>query len=140
MTSIFEYDTIVKYQVTATCKEPLHIGSAIGERTEVLVHPVDDMPFVQAASISGVFRNYYTKAYGEDAANELFGSLETEENALSAGSKICFSDGHFLTKEQGVRLELRPRVKIDAATSTASEGSKFNMEYIGAGAQIQFSI
>ena len=140
MIAIFEYDTIVKYQVTAICREPLHIGSAVGDRSEVLVHPVDDMPFVQASSISGVFRNYYTKAYGEKAANELFGSAETEENGLSAGSKIRFSDGRFLKGEQGIKLELRPRVKIDAESGTAAEGSKFNVEYIGAGAKIQFSV
>lgn len=140
MIAIFEYDTIVKYQVTAICKEPLHIGSAVGDRSEVLVHPVDDMPFVQASSIAGVFRNYYTKAYGEKEANVLFGSSEIEENGLSAGSRIRFSDGHFLEGDQGIKLELRPRVKMDAESGTATDGSKFNIEYIGAGAKMQFSV
>lgn len=140
MIEIFEYDTIVKYQVTAICMEPLHIGSAVGDRSEVLVHPVDDMPFVQASSIAGVFRNYFTKAYGEKEANELFGSAEREENGLSAGSRIRFSDGCFLKGDQGIKLELRPRVKMDAESGTAAEGSKFNIEYIGAGAKMQFSI
>ena len=120
MVAIVEYDTIVKYQVTAICKEPLHIGSAVGDGSEVLVHPVDEMPFVQASSIAGTFRSYYLKAYGEEEANELFGSPEIKENGLSAGSKIRFTDASFL-QNQGVQLELRPRVKIDAETGTAAE-------------------
>ena len=139
MVAIVEYDTIVKYQVTAICKEPLHIGSAVGDGSEVLVHPVDEMPFVQASSIAGTFRSYYLKAYGEEEANELFGSPEIKENGLSAGSKMRFTDASFL-QNQGVQLELRPRVKIDAETGTAAEGSKFNIEYIGAGNKIQFSV
>ena len=48
------YDKILKYSVTAKCTEPLHIGSASGAKEEVLVHPVDDIPFIQATSIAGV--------------------------------------------------------------------------------------
>ena len=61
MVKIFQYDRIIKYQVTATCTQPLHIGNAEGEKEQVLVHPADGIPFVQAASISGVFQAYCRK-------------------------------------------------------------------------------
>ena len=57
----FKYDKIIKYEAVAVCTQPLHIGSAVGDKEEVLIHPVDDIPFIQATSIAGVFRNYYEK-------------------------------------------------------------------------------
>ena len=73
------YDKILKYSVTAKCTEPLHIGSASGAKEEVLVHPVDDIPFIQATSIAGVFRGYYEQTYGEEKAAELFGHRRFKE-------------------------------------------------------------
>ena len=56
-------------------------------------------------------------------------------------SRICFTDGIFITEP---KMELRPHVKIDPVSGTvASEGSggqKFNTEYIGAGATVEFFI
>ncbi len=69
-----QYDKIIKYRATATCMEPLHIGNAMGAGEEVLVHPVDEMPFIQASSIAGVFRDYVTRAGGAEAAAGLFGT------------------------------------------------------------------
>lgn len=156
MTAGFQYDRIIKYQVTAACTEPLHIGSAQGDGAEVLVHPVDGLPFIQATSISGVFRQYYKQRNGEAAAKVLFGDVMWEEmgnnqsEKKNRGSKICFSDGKFLTRNKKIKMELRPRVKINRETETCdnatvqgsgkNSGQKFNMEYIGAGAVFSFSV
>ena len=146
----FQYNKIIKYKITAECKQPLHIGSALNEKEEVLVHPVDNMPFIQAASIIGVFRSYCTKSYGEKKADEMFGykNLIEKSNASEYGSKIKVTDGVF--DKSTLKLELRPRVSINAETGSVSNkkvngtnrlsGQKFNTEYIGAGAEFNFSI
>lgn len=145
-----KYQKIIKYIVTAVCAQPLHIGSAFGDKEEVLVHPADGMPFIQAAGLSGVMRQYYAKTHGEEATERLFGArrFETDENAIDGASKVRFSDGRF--SGENVMLELRPRVKIDPKTGTCDTGSvkgtnrqaghKFNMEYIGAGEVFLFSV
>lgn len=150
MTVKMKYQKIVKYLVSAACAQPLHIGSASGNKEEVLVHPVDGMPFIQASSISGVLRQYYAQVYGEVQAEKLFGArrFETGTNALEGASKVRFSDGRF--RSRNLLLELRPRVKINPETGTCDastkkgtsrqSGHKFNMEYIGAGAEFEFSI
>lgn len=146
-----KYQTIIKYQICATCKEPLHIGNAVGSREEVLVHPADDVPFIQASSIAGVFREYCRKTH-PDKEEELFGARKTEEqkNTEEYGSKIRFEDGRFVQKDGNCRLELRARVSINPETGTCSKstvkgtnrssGHKFNMEYIGAGAKVEFAV
>lgn len=146
------FQKITKYLVTAVCTQPLHIGSALGDKEEVLVHPVDDVPFIQASSIAGVFRGYYAQEQrcGGKQADELFGArrLESGEDAEEYGSQVCFSDGRFSAKKPV--LELRPRVRIDPVSGTCGKsvikgtekeaGHKFQMEYIGAGAEFEFSI
>lgn len=141
------FDKIIRYIVTAVCTQPLHIGSASGDKEEVLVHPVDDIPFIQASSIAGVFRERYIQDQGQ--ADELFGARkhQTDENSAEHGSRVRFSDGKFLCTPV---LELRPRVSINPETGTCGAstikgtekkaGHKFNMEYIGAGAEFTFSI
>lgn len=145
------YQTITKYQVHATCKEPLHIGNAVGSKEEVLIHPVDDVPFIQAASIAGVFREYCNRAY-PDKVEKLFGSrkIVQEENPEEYGSKIRFEDGRFAKESESCRLELRARVSIDPESGTCSKsivkgieresGHKFSMEYVGAGAKVSFAV
>lgn len=151
------YDRILKYSVTAKCTEPLHIGGASGSKEEVLVHPVDDIPFIQATSIAGVFRSYYEQTYGEKKAAELFGHRmfrEKSDNAdtnteLEHESKIRFTDGKF-SNDKKLILELRPRVSINKQMGTCENsvdektkrqsGHKFNMEYISAGAEFTFCI
>ena len=151
MSKKFQYSKVIKYLVKATCIEPLHIGSATGEKETVLIHPVDNVPFIQASSLAGVFRAYYEKKNENDLTQveELFGSSKFAENENSSeyGSKVCFSDGKFVGN---VALELRPRVKINAVSGTCdssvisgteqSTGHKFLMEYIGAGAKIEFVV
>lgn len=145
-----KYQKIIKYLVTAVCTQPLHIGSASGDKEEVLVHPVDGMPFIQASSLSGVMRQYYAKTHGEEISELLFGArrFEKDENALEGASRVRFSDGRFCS--ENVKLELRPRVEINSVTGTCDAGSvkgtncqaghKFNMEYIGAGETFCFSV
>jgi len=145
-----KYQKIIKYLVKAVCAQPLHIGSASGEKEEVLVHPADGMPFIQAAGLSGVLRQYYADTHGEAQAEKLFGArrFEADGNSLEGASRVRFSDGIFL-KEKLI-LELRPRVGINPETGTCGgstikgtdrrAGHKFNMESIGAGASFTFSI
>ncbi|MDE7431543.1 MAG: hypothetical protein K2N34_06495 [Lachnospiraceae bacterium] len=145
-----KYQKIIKYLVSAVCTQPLHIGSASGDKEEVLVHPADDMPLIQASSISGVLRQYYMQTHDEAQTEKLFGAKRFEEgtNALEGASKVRFSDGRFC--RESLILELRPRVKINPETGTCDVstkkgtnrqlGNKFNMEYIGAGAVFGFSI
>lgn len=150
MTVGMKYQKIVKYLVSAVCAQPLHIGSASGDQEEVLVHPADGMPFIQASSISGVLRQYYAQVHGEARTEKLFGArrFETGTNASTGASKVRFSDGRF--RSGNLILELRPRVKINPETGTCDasikkgtnrqSGHKFNMEYIGAGAEFEFAI
>lgn len=150
MTVDMKYQKIIKYLVKAVCAQPLHIGSAFGDKEEVLVHPTDDRPFIQASGISGVLRQYYEKLHDEKQAERLFGTRRLGEDTdfFDGASKVRFSDGIF--SEKNLILELRPRVKINPETGTCDSsiikgtnmqaGHKFNMEYIGAGAEFQFSV
>lgn len=146
-----KYQKIIKYLAEVVCTQPLHIGSASGSKEEVLVHPADGMPFVQASSISGVLRQYYdAKQHDEKTAKKLFGigRTETGANALDGASLVRFSDGIFC--KDNLVLELRPRVKINPETGTCDSstitgtdrqaGHKYNMESIGAGAEFTFSM
>lgn len=148
MADIFRYDKIVKYKVTAECTQPLHIGSAAGDAGQVLVHPLDDIPFMQAAGIAGVFREYYARLHTKEEAEKLFGSHLAEEACRE--SRIRFTDGIFCADTKNLYIELRPRVKIDPKTAACGSstiqgsniiaGTKFSMEYIAAGTRMDFSI
>ena len=83
MARIKFYDIVVKYVVTAECTQPLRIGSVSGDTEEVLVHPTDDRPFIQASGISGIFRNYCEQMYGEDWADTIFGKRTFEDSMNS---------------------------------------------------------
>ena len=114
-----KYKVVEKYTVTAKLTQPMHIGSAGGSKGEILVHPVDDVPFIQASGIAGVFRSYCTKYYSEDIAKKFFGESRVSDKETSsagqkkvpenadqgvdsdvqsrAGSRLKISDGYFLT-------------------------------------------
>ncbi|MCQ2517558.1 MAG: RAMP superfamily CRISPR-associated protein [Lachnospiraceae bacterium] len=138
-----QYDSIYKYDVEVQCNGPLRVGSAIGGKEEVLVHPVDGMPFIQASSIAGVFRNYCTE--NEMDSDKIFGSAKNDDS--ESGSRIKFSDGIFKSE---VKIELRPHVKINKLTGSVSSaevsgtskqsGQKFDLEYIGAGSKFGFKV
>ena len=136
------YDHIIKYKVEMELVTPLHVGASFSDRNEVLVHPVDGLPFVQASSITGSLRDYYERNMGAEKAAELFGSTD-----ISGGSRINVSDGSF--KKDTVRFEMRPRVKIDPVSGTAGKtkakgtnvtsGHKFDMECVAKGSKFSFS-
>lgn len=137
------YDKVVKYDVKAECREPLHVGSGEGEQGEILVHPILGQPFLQATGLAGAFRDFF--ADDERLQKELFGTQDGEE---TIGSKVQFSDAFF--DEAAVYTELRPRVRIDRKTGTcqtnklkggsAQSGQKFEMESVAAGSVFRFEI
>ncbi|MDO4340914.1 MAG: RAMP superfamily CRISPR-associated protein [Eubacteriales bacterium] len=138
------YDKILRYQVTVQCNGPLRIGNAVGSKEEVLIHPVDHKPFVQASSIAGALKNYY-RSLPETNADALFGSAADEDE-----SRVKISDGIFLDNEKfPLKLELRPHVKINRLTGSVDAakvqgtnekaGQKFNIEYIGTGSAFTFT-
>ncbi len=133
-----KYDKIVKYVIRAKCEGPLHIGSSIGGKEDVLIHPVDKSPFIQASSIAGVFRSYVEECM-DTKAEILFGvsHLDNDKSTTEQQSRLRFMDGIF--DLSSVKMELRPHVKIDRKTGSVSSskfsGQKFNMEYVGEGAK-----
>ena len=158
MTEKQRYDYIEKFIVDAVLTEPMHVGAADNGNNDILIHPVDDVPFIQASGITGVFRSYITERYGEKKANELFGGPKVqnadsksrgqqEPGITDAGSRIKITDGVFGNNSG---IELRPRVSINPETGSVAEskikgsgknaGHKFEMTYIGAGASFSFSI
>lgn len=139
-----KYNKVIKYKIRAVCEGPLHIGSAIGGKEEVLIDSVTRKPFIQASSLAGVFRSTYAKNHSEEEVEVLFGASRMNENENSADkkSRVVFTDGQFDSKS--LKIEIRPHVKIDretgSVTSANKSGQKFNMEYIGAGAVINTEV
>lgn len=145
MAVVGSYDWIDRYIVRAKLREPLHVGSVEKGNGEVLVHPVKELPFVQASGIAGVFRACYEGLFGDgEHSLDLFG-----DNEKKAG-RIRFTDGIFSDNGQQMKIELRPRIKIDPVTGTSASakgkgldsdsGQKFEMEYIGAGQEFSFNV
>lgn len=132
------YNRICKYIVTSVCNGPLHIGNAVGGIEEVLVHPVNGLPFIQAASIAGIFRKCCDRMNPELTKN-LFGTAIVD--SIETQSRVRFSDGKF---SNNIIMELRPHVRINrkrgSVDAASDSGQKFNMEYIGAGAEFVFTI
>lgn len=144
------YDKIIKYKIQAVCTGPLHVGNALGEKESVLIHPTDDVPFIQASGISGAFRSFYQMIF-PGRVEDLFGaqSVEESENSYEYRSAIRFSDGIFQCDGQNnISMELRPRLALNKATGTVSSstvvknkaGHHFNMEYVGVGSVFTFYI
>ena len=144
------YNKIIKYKIQAVCTGPLHVGNASGEKASVLVHPVDNVPFIQASGISGAFRSFYQMIF-PGRVEDLFGaqSVEENENSYDYKSSIRFSDGVFQSGGQNaISMELRPRLALDKTLGTVSSskvvknkaGHHFNMEYVGSGAVFTFYI
>ena len=141
-------NVIEKYVVKAVTTAPLHIGNAIGDSGEVLVHPVTDSPFLQASGLTGVLRSASMTLYGIETTEKLFGSLKMDEDmtAQTAGSRVRISDGEFVMET--VHLENRPRVAIDPVSGSVgssrisgsrnASGQKYEAEYIGTGAEFSF--
>lgn len=137
------YDHIVSYQMTAVCREPMHIGGNDGRDGGILVHPVKNIPFIQATGIAGAMRDYLSDEPKMQA--ELFGS---SADGGDNGSKVRISDAFFTGNI--VDTELRPRVKINRETGTCQSvqtkggenwsGQKFETESVAAGSEFEFTI
>ena len=136
------FNQVIKYDVSMELMTPMHVGSSFEDTNEVLVHPVDGFPFVQASSISGAMRDYYSRQHGEKTAEELFGGIEGN------GSRLVITDGYFKGKD--IRFEMRPRISIDPASGTVAQqavegtgvisGHKFDMECIAKGMKFGFQV
>lgn len=137
--SVLHYDKIVKYKIVTKCDAPLHIGAAMGGREEVLLNPVSQIPFVQASSIAGVFRNFYEKKHDKEKTKHLFGTSNSSLEEISV-SRIRFQDGIFDAKS--FKLETRPHVKINRQTGTVASadgsGQKYNVVYVGTGSRFSW--
>lgn len=137
------YKKIAVYMVQAECKEPLHIGTGNGEAGDVLIHPAENRPFVQASGIAGALRDYFS--FDPSLQKELFG-YSAQEDEQDRGSRVFVTDGFFL--ESSIYIERRPRIKIDRSTGTSStvqakginmdSGQKFEMELIASGSVFTF--
>lgn len=145
-----QYNQIEKYCIDAVTTAPLHVGSASGSRSEVLIHPMTGRPFLQASGLAGMLRAASEQVNVEDVTEQLFGAKQMEANDLpgDVGSRIKISDGEFL--ENSIRMEYRPRVAIDSRTGSVhssqikgsgrESGHKFEMELIGSGAKFHMVI
>ena len=143
-------ELIDRYTVKAKTVSTLHIGTGDKELNGILVHPVTDMPFIQASSLAGVLRSASENVNGTRTTSKLFGSahLDADDSAGDIGSRVRISDGVFDSKT--IKIEYRPRVKISRKTGSVSHGKvsgsgetaghKFDMEMIGAGAELFFTI
>ncbi|MCD7826426.1 MAG: RAMP superfamily CRISPR-associated protein [Clostridiaceae bacterium] len=140
------YECIDKYVVYAACVGPMHVGGT-DEKSEVLIHPITGVPFIQATSICGALRDYYSQITGENpnSVKRLFG-----DTSNTSESRIRFTDGVF-DPDPDLRLELRPRICLDNESGTAGtkqvsglsdtkSGQKFDMQYVGSGAKFHFEI
>lgn len=137
------YDHIVSYQITAVCREPLHVGGNDGRTGGILVHPVKNILFIQATGLAGAMRDYL--ADEQELQKQLFGS---SADGGDNGSKIRISDAFFTGNV--VDTELRPRVKINRETGTCQSaqtkggqnwsGQKFETESVAAGSEFTFTL
>lgn len=125
-----KFSFIKYYKISAICDEPLHVGSAIGDNSDILINPNDGQPFIQASSISGVFGSYIKNRYTEDIKNKLFGSKENGK------SSVAFTDAHFVD----AKLERRPKIRIDGKTGTAMDKNMTDVVFISTGSKFNFEI
>ena len=136
------FDKIVKYTINSVCESNLHIGSSVGGKEEVLVHPVTGVPFIQASSIAGVFRRNYENLYND--SDRLFGarSMNANSTASEFESRVKFTDGIF--DNNSLKLEIRPHVRIDKVSGTVMQergsGQKLEMEYVGQGSKFTMEV
>ncbi len=139
----FYYDSIIRYSIKAKTTSPLHIGSSLGDKEDILIN-ADGNPFIQASSLAGMLRGGSEIVNGESKTSNLFGGKKADEgsNANDYRSRIRVSDGNI--DYSTVKLELRPHVAIDKKTGTAKgesgSGHKFNLTYLSAGAVFNFDI
>lgn len=121
-----------KYEVTARCVSPLRTGGTGGDNDAVLLGS-DGIPMIQAASIAGVLRSWFTD---ETAANALFGECNNAEGS-DRTSKVTVYDGLFY---ENVETQLRPRLRINRSTGAGEDGHKFELRSIPTGSEFTFRL
>lgn len=139
------YDRAAVYRLRVRCLVPMHCGSGSGEAGEVMFHPVEKKPFIQASGIAGALRDYVFHQ-DEERAKELFGWAGEEDGGMK--SRVFVTDGEFAPSS--VNIECRPRVKINPETGSChvqrvkgrevDSGQKFEVEVVSAGAEFSFSL
>ncbi len=137
------YDKVVKYRIFAKLDTPMHVGNGGSQsvKNDILIHPANNMPYVQGASILGAMREYYEHVFNEEV-NEVFGTIDND----SSKTRIKIHDGQF----QSIKRETRPRVRLNNYTGTVGSslikgtdkesGGKFEIDYISAGTKLFFDV
>lgn len=140
------YKNVVRYEVTAVCAQPMHIGSGENDGS-VLTRESNGIPFIQGTSLAGAFRDYVEQARGDKDAAELFGGRDTslKQNQVS---HIVFSEGNFTPEK--FSMEMRTRVSICGETGSVNQkklkgaektsGQVLDLEYIAKGSEFSFLI
>jgi CRISPR/Cas system CSM-associated protein Csm3 (group 7 of RAMP superfamily) len=117
---------------------PTHLGGGdpdpLSNVAMVLVRdPLDGRALLSGASIAGALRNYlrevsagYEEGEGEEVTRLFGGSKGDDEGAQSP---LIVDDARAEIKD----VELRDGVRIEAATRTAAEGARFDIEVLAAG-------
>lgn len=141
------YTGVRKYVIKASCKTPLHIGNEYGDKDQVLVHPVDQIPLIPATGVAGAFADYIGKSDEQEKREKWFGH-DSDTGKSGSKSRITFQDCIF--EKANLRMELRPRIQLDGETGTVkmvhnsgndiSSGQITNMEYVASGAEFHFTI
>ncbi|MBP1565088.1 MAG: hypothetical protein J6A58_04950 [Oscillospiraceae bacterium] len=130
---------VKKYHIEAVCETPMHVGTTDTEKTEseILIHPVTAMPFIQGSSISGVFGEYIKNYFDTDIMG--FNPCDKE---VDGRSSVVFSDALFQSNK--TKIETRPHIKIDSGFSTVHSenrsGQVFNIVYISEKSEFSFDI
>ena len=119
----------VRYEAEAVCQSPLHTGSPDGQ-TETVLRNREGRAFVQGASLAGALRDWCARFAGAEKTARLFGEP-------SRGGHLVVSDAIF---DADAETAVRPHLRIDGRTGTASPGGKFDMAHICPGARFRFTL
>lgn len=129
------FDRVVRYDVTAVCVTPLRTANASGD-VDCVLRDADGTPIIQGASLAGALRGWLKAA--EVDTEGLFGcKIEDEQEPRTVEGRLSVSDGRF-TPDAVVNI--RPRVRIDHATGSASDKGKFDVANIAAGSEFRFTV
>lgn len=122
------FDYIVMYRVSGVTAAPLRTGGIENDPQQMLRRH-DGRYFLQGSGLAGALRGWLEP---QDAplCRILFGSSE-REGALSVSDCVFGVQAH---------MAQRPRLKIDGATGTALDGSKFDVAHLEAGASFEFTL
>ena len=139
-----EYSKVIKYRVIIRNITQLHIGSSLNGNDDILTDAITGYPFIQASSLSGMFRSAFRKI-DEKHVSELFGRSKSEENTTfdKDRGRLVFTDG-LIVDPSNLKLEIRPGVSIDRKTGTVrsenGSGQKFDTTYVSYGTDFKFYV